>query len=341
MTRLRLPARWPYGAAAALLSDGRLHLQHGPIDLIITAEGTMPARRAAFSAALEPFVSVIEGLVADLPRLRSASPQSWTSGGARGPVSARMIEAITPLAARHFVTPMAAVAGAVADHMAEAIAGAAALDRLIVNDGGDIALRLSEGHGMRLMLCTDPEPGAPRAAGSVEITAASGIRGVATSGWRGRSHSLGIADAVTVFATNAAQADVAATLIANAVDLPGDPRLAPYVERRPATALSPDSDLGDRLVTVKVDRLPAELAISALTNGRAEAERLATTGLIAGAYLTLGPDTASAGTPPPIRSTATGDGRRLAGGRSGAWGASPLPRERAPVRQAHDPTIAR
>ena len=32
-------------------------------------------------------------------------------------------------------------------------------------------------------------------------------RGVATSGWRGRSHSLGIADSVTVVARNAAAAD--------------------------------------------------------------------------------------------------------------------------------------
>ena len=68
------------------------------------------------------------------------------------------------------------------------------------------------------------------------------MRGVATSGWRGRSFSLGIADAVTVLAATAAAADAAATIIANAVDLPGHPAIA----RRPASELEDDSDLGDR-----------------------------------------------------------------------------------------------
>ena len=66
------------------------------------------------------------------------------------------------------------------------------------------------------------------------------MRGIATSGWRGRSFSLGIADAVTVLADRAAAADAAATIIANAVDLPGHPAIV----RVPACELAPDSDLG-------------------------------------------------------------------------------------------------
>jgi ApbE superfamily uncharacterized protein (UPF0280 family) len=67
---------------------------------------------------------------------------------------------------------------------------------------------------------------------------------VATSGWRckgkgGRSFSFGIADAVTVLAGSAAAADAAATVIANAVDLPGHGAIT----RRPASAIDPDSDL--------------------------------------------------------------------------------------------------
>ncbi len=96
-------------------------------------------------------------------------------------------------------------------------------------------------------------PGAPGLLGRAAIRAGDGIRGIATSGWRGRSHSLGIADAVTVLAATASAADAAATIIANAVDLPGHPAIA----RRPARALSPDSDLGTRLVTVGVGALPA------------------------------------------------------------------------------------
>ena len=77
------------------------------------------------------------------------------------------------------------------------------------------------------------------------------VRGIATSGRHGRSFSLGIADAVTVLAKTAAQADAAATVIANAVDLPGHPAIL----RRPACELQPDSDLGDRLVTRDVGAL--------------------------------------------------------------------------------------
>ena len=73
-------------------------------------------------------------------------------------------------------------------------------------------------------------------------------RGVATSGRHGRSFSLGIADAVTVLARTASQADAAATIIANAVDLPGHPAIV----RCPACDLQPDSDLGARLVTREV-----------------------------------------------------------------------------------------
>ena len=74
--------------------------------------------------------------------------------------------------------------------------------------------------------------------------------GVATSGRHGRSFSLGIADAVTVLARTASQADAAATIIANAVDLPGHPA----VRRMPANELQPDSDLGARPVTRDVGR---------------------------------------------------------------------------------------
>jgi ApbE superfamily uncharacterized protein (UPF0280 family) len=82
------------------------------------------------------------------------------------------------------------------------------------------------------------------------------VRGVATSGWHGRSFSLGIADSVTVLAATAAQADVAATMIANAVNIDH-----PAIQRQPANSLRDDSDLGERLVTVNVPRLaPAQVA---------------------------------------------------------------------------------
>ena len=91
----------------------------------------------------------------------------------------------------------------------------------------------------------------PADAGRVAIEAADQVRGIATSGRHGRSLSFGIANSVTVLAKSAAMADTAATLIANAVDLPGHPA----VERRPASSLRDDSDLGERLVVTGVGDL--------------------------------------------------------------------------------------
>ena len=58
---------------------------------------------------------------------------------------------------------------------------------------------------------------------------------------------------VTVLADTAACADVAATLIANAVDLPGHGAIT----RAPARTLFPDSDLGAIPVTTDVGALSA------------------------------------------------------------------------------------
>ena len=93
---------------AARLPGDRLHLQHGPIDLVIGADG--PGREAAFSAAARRFAPLLDELVAELPLLRSPA------GGVRpvGPVAIRMADAVQTHCRRHFVTPMAAVAGAAA-----------------------------------------------------------------------------------------------------------------------------------------------------------------------------------------------------------------------------------
>jgi ApbE superfamily uncharacterized protein (UPF0280 family) len=106
------------------------------------------------------------------------------------------------------------------------------------------------------------------------------VRGLATSGWRGRSFSLGIADSVTVLAASAAQADAAATVVANAVNI-ADPR----IRRIAACQLKDDTDLGDLPVTVDVPRLEGALVERALHAGIARARVLQRAGLIWGALL--------------------------------------------------------
>jgi ApbE superfamily uncharacterized protein (UPF0280 family) len=172
---------------------------------------------------------------------------------------------------------MAAVAGAVADAVLAAMVGPD-LATAHVNDGGDIALWLAPGESLTAAVAA--RPGWPD---RVTIREADPVRGIATSGWRGRSQSLGIADAVTVLARSAAAADAAATMIANRVDLPGHPA----VVRRPAVAVKAASDLGERPVTVAVGALRGDEAEAALAAGAAYAEGLRSRGLIEGAALFL------------------------------------------------------
>lgn len=280
-----------------MLPDGRrLHLQDGPIDLIVEAAGAPATIAAAYHAAAARFCFVLDELCTELTELRA--PATQTARLFRGPVARRMEAAVAPHARDAFITPMAAVAGAVADEILTAIRSAVGegLARISVNNGGDIALWLAPGETTTVGLVSRPDR--PALFARARLTAADGVGGIATSGAPGRSFSLGVADAVTILASCAAEADAAATVVANAVDLPADAR----VERRPARSLQPDSDLGDRLVTRGVAPLDPDSIALALDGGLAAARQLIAQGAIAAAALHLQGVTRVAG----------GDGRFMA-----------------------------
>jgi ApbE superfamily uncharacterized protein (UPF0280 family) len=258
---------------AGRFPDGRLHLQHGPIDLIVEAFGAREEVEAAYRQATDRFGDILPTLVRELPALRR--PVSGAYPLLQGPVARRMAEAVWPHRAV-FITPMAAVAGAVADEMLQAMLAGRTLDKAYVNDGGDIAIHLSLGHSLRAGIFAQALDGA------VTLTHDRPVRGIATSGRGGRSFSRGIADSATVLARTAAAADAAATLIANAVNIDH-----PAIERRPARDLDPDSDLGDLPVTVAVGDLPKAAIDEALDRGLEEARRLRRLGLIEGAAISL------------------------------------------------------
>jgi ApbE superfamily uncharacterized protein (UPF0280 family) len=255
-------------AQASFLPDGkRLHLNHGPIDLIIEAFGPPAEVTAAYAQATTRFETILTELAAELPRLRAPNgpqPQS--------PTAKRMTRAIVPHA-EQFVTPMAAVAGAVADEILAALTQNRKLTRAYVNNGGDSALHIGPNATL-----TVAGPQGTR----ITLHHTSPVRGIATSGWGGRSLSRGIADAVTVLAPTAAAADVAATLIANAVNINH-----PCIQRQPANTLDPDSDLGPRLITTDVPPLTSAQITTALQNGLQTATAMQTQGLIHQAHLSL------------------------------------------------------
>ncbi len=264
-----------------LLPDGCLHLQHGPIDCLARAWGADREIDAAYAQAATSFPTILPALCEELPLLRRALP----SPEPHGDVARAMHRAVRPFAAG-FITPMAAVAGAVADCVLAILLEGRTLSRAFVNNRGDIALHLSPGQTLRCGLVCDLAH--PALDGAFSLAADQPARGIATSGRAckgrgGRSFSRGIADSVTVLAHTAAEADAAATVIANAIDLPGHFSII----RRSACDIDPDSDLGAMQVTWDLGAIAAPDIAIALDAGAVVADDLIQAGLILGAVLCL------------------------------------------------------
>jgi hypothetical protein len=264
---------------AMLLPDGRrLHLQHGPIDLIIEVFGPGAGeldeqlRRSAYQRAEARFQTILEKLVGELKELRQPCD---TRTQFEGRVARRMQRAVEPFLPE-FITPMAAVAGAVADEVLATMVSDETIHRIYVNNGGDTAFHLADGQCMTAAIAAPFEA-------RIVVHSTDPFRGIATSGWRGRSQSLGIADSVSVVAHDCATADAAATMIANAVNLPGHAS----VSRLPANEIMPDSDLGERLVTTDVGELSNQEIDRALSAGERAAQAYLDKGIIGGAMLLL------------------------------------------------------
>lgn len=276
------------------LPGERWRFVHGPIDLVIGASGAAGPVQAALDRAWARFGDILPALVAELPLLRTDLADPATQRIA-GPVAARMAQACRPYRERDglFITAMAAVAGAVADDIVRDF-DADGVRRAYVNNGGDIALHLSAGESFTVGIV--PRTDEARVEGRFVVDAAMPVRGIATSGWRGRSQSLGIADAVTILAADGAQADAAATIVANAVDCE-----SPAIVRRPANQVRDDSDLGDRRVTVAVGALDEARVAAALDRGLRCASVLLAERRIVAAALSLAGRWRFAGTPPAIQ----------------------------------------
>ena len=270
-----------------LLPQGRRHFQHGPIDLIVYAEGEQASVEQAHESAWQRFKRILPELVLELPELRKPVRERCE---VRGAIAQTMWQAckacLTGVDTGGFLTPMASVAGAVAQELSRCYR-TAGIERAWVNNGGDIALYLTPATSFKVGLFADLARLDERALEAgiqtdavFEVKYGMGIAGVATSGWRGRSFSLGIADSVTALAASAAQADAAATVIANAVNVT-DSRIV----REPANTLKDDSDLGARLVTVAVPELTETQIHRALHLGLNKAHALKQNGLICACVL--------------------------------------------------------
>jgi ApbE superfamily uncharacterized protein (UPF0280 family) len=177
------------------------------------------------------------------------------------------------------LTPLAAVAGTASDVVADFMIRHGGT-KIIVDNGGDIAIRLREDEVARVGVKTEIDAKQPTYLISIDST--MGIGGVATSGLGGRSFTKGIASAATVLSESASLSDAAATVIGNFTNVED-----PHIMRCQAERLYPDTDIPGEWVTTKVGRLSEDKIEEALKNGLSKVNSICQKGLIKGALIAL------------------------------------------------------
>lgn len=251
--------------------------ENGPLRMVIQAwQGTDPRLEPAAEAARYAFdcLKRVAGQLAVLKR-RPADIIELPSE----PISRVMIASVRAVGDAD-LTPMAAVAGSLADAVADWLFEQG-LSRVIVDNGGDIAVRLAAGETTRVGL--RPEIQHPEISHVLTLDGRHSSWGITTSGLGGRSFTCGVASAVTAIARTSSLADAAATSVANACFVTGAD-----VVQVPAEKLDPNTDIPGLLVTVKVGSLsPAQIA-EALSNALKKAEHLTQKGVIWGALVAVG-----------------------------------------------------
>lgn len=262
------------------LAPGQHYLDYGPVQMTISAfSGGQPLNGETISHVEAYVCRLMEELtdcldVARLPVGKAVTAKKLP------PFLGKMLAAVR-VAGDTDLTPMAAVAGAFADAVADFLVRRN-VSRVIVNNGGDIALRLNARE--KVIVGLNPGLHGMGCSHTLDIGGNSCCKGIATSGLGGRSFTKGIASAVTVLAASSSLADACATSIANhtTTDEPG-------ISRLPAEVLDPQTDIRGQLVTVGVSGLEPRAYEKALLSGIKRARQLLRKGIIMGVIICAGP----------------------------------------------------
>lgn len=259
-----------------VLSDERVFLNYGPMQMVLAASSKKTKLTEKLQDAAGYAITVLEELAKVLNLAKDIKTVNYPNLSEL-PLPLRLMVEAVQATEDETLTPMAAVAGTFSDLVADWLVERKAT-KVIINNGGDIAVRLLDGEVTKVGLT--PSIGAPSFTHVVSLSSGDGIGGIATSGLGGRSFTKGIASSVTVLAKTARVADSCATLIANHcyADDPG-------IVRMPAEMLDPNTDIPGHMVTVKVENLKAETKRQALANALVKAEELRARGVIQGAAI--------------------------------------------------------
>lgn len=251
--------------------------ENGPLHLVIRAYSGSGLDHEMAVAASHYAFTCLEGVAGELPLLRQQHRELQLTP--KHKISRAMLESVRAVGDAD-LTPMAAVAGSIADEVANWLMEKGAT-RAIVDNGGDIAIRLSPGERMTVGL--RPTIESQKITHVIRLNSNSTTWGVNTSGLGGRSLTRGIASAVTAFGSTSSLADAAATAIANACFSQHK-----NILQVPARQIDSNSDLGEMLVTVSVQGLPEQIVAKALENGLQKASLVQQQGLIQGALIVIG-----------------------------------------------------
>ncbi|CAB1077906.1 hypothetical protein JY97_06355 [Alkalispirochaeta odontotermitis] len=265
-----------YDYTIGVLDDESVLVECGPMRLVIRAwHRNQPQLKLARQAG-EKSISYLEQIARWRRQLRRPLAEiiNWPGDN----LAVEMITSVKTIGDDD-LTPMAAVAGTIADAVADWLFDQGAT-RVIVENGGDIAVRLVEGESANVGI--RPQINSRRISHVIRLEGSQPAWGVTTSGVGGRSLTRGIASAVTVLATRASVADAAATAIGNACFVE-DKR----VVQSPAESLDPHTDIAGLLVTTSVGELQPGNVFKAVENARQRTERLTRRGIILGAFIAL------------------------------------------------------
>lgn len=245
-----------------ILEPGKVYFNYGPVSMVVMAyKGDEPLTELCCQS-FSVIDSALSEISASLKLLKQypdqISPDSLTG------LPLRMYEAVKAIG-EPSLTPMAAVAGGISDLVADWLFSQGA-SRAIVNNGGDIALRLAKGESVRIGLMSSLE--LAKIDHVVTIRAEDGIRGVATSGLGGRGFTRGIAQGVSVFSHSGIIADALATHMANSSYIDSE-----NVIVATAGTINPTSDIKDLSIVVGVDVLTDEEVKLSLNKISKEAKR--------------------------------------------------------------------
>ncbi len=261
--------------AIQTLPDEIVLVDYGPMHMFISVlENGKPMVPLAEEGA-HFAIKVLEDLARFLPLLKKKS-ETLEIKEAFPDVVRRMIDA-TKKMDEPDLTPLAAVAGTASDVVADFIFARGGT-KIIVDNGGDIAIRLREGETAGVGVKTQIDAKQP--AYLISIDSGVGIGGVATSGLGGRSFTKGIASAATILSGSASVSDAAATAIGNFTNVQDV-----NITRSLAEEIYPDTDIAGEWVTTGVGEISQKKVEEALSRGLSKAYSLCQKGLIHGALI--------------------------------------------------------